>query len=90
MGLSKDYNLEEYANAVAANNKRDFEFKNNKDHDYVYFNYNSEVSGKNFYYMGVVKKGSDGFWLVNFACLDTDKEKLQSEFTKWADSIKVE
>lgn len=40
--------------------------------------------------MGVVKKGSDGFWLVNFACLDSDKEEQEKNFVKWANSIKVD
>lgn len=78
--LSKDSTIEEYAQAVLANNKAEYEIKT--DGDLKYFTYENEFSGKPFYYFSAFVKGSDAFWLVNFACETSNKEEYNPYFIK--------
>lgn len=88
--LSKDSKLDDYIELVMTVNKATGEPKKSSDGKYQYFTYEKEVSGKTFYYQATVVKGSDAFWLVNFACLESEKADFQEKFLKWADSIVVE
>ena len=88
VGLSKNSTVEEYAEAVIKNNKADYEIQ--KDDDLVYFTYEKESNGKKYYYLSALVKGSDAFWLTNFACNESDKDKYKSKFIKWAKTIKVD
>lgn len=90
IGIDKDSTMEEYAELIAYNNKKDFEFKKNENSDYLYFTYDSTVNGKDFYYYGVIKKGSDSFWLINLACQKEKEKEFQPKFEKWASTIKVD
>ena len=90
VGINKDSTIEEYANVIAYNNQKDYDFKKNTDLDYLYFTYEATVSGKDYYYYAVIKKGSDSFWLINFACLKGDADDFQPKFEKWASTIKVD
>lgn len=51
--------------------------------------YTNEVQGSTFVYYLTVRKGSDAFWLVNLACLESEQEAWLPEFAFWANSIKV-
>lgn len=80
--------LEEYGKAVLKTNMLKEDSLKTRE-DYMYFTYQKEVSGKDYYYMGIVKKGDDAFWLINFACLQKDKDTMIDTFHEWATSAKV-
>lgn len=79
--------LRDYAEAVIHQNMLAATVKE-KDGE-IYFTYNASSSGKTFYYHASVKKGTDGFWLCQFACLDSDKQDYESKFFEWATTIVV-
>ena len=87
VGVTSESSLEEYAKAVLNANNKDIEII--KENEFYYFTYNAEVNSNNFFYLSVVKKGKDGFWLINFMCLDKDKDSQKDEFLKFAKSIEV-
>ena len=85
--ITSDSPLEDYANAVLkANNKDEVLIK---EDGFSYFTYTNEVNSNTFFYISVLKKGKDGFWLINFMCLDKDKNNKKDEFLKFAKSIEV-
>lgn len=90
VGLDSDSTLEEYAKAVEANNNGNYDFKMNEKSNYLYFTYNATINSKDYYYYAVIKKGSDSFWLINFACFEDEKAQYQPKFEEWASTIKVD
>lgn len=89
-GISEDSSLDDYAEAVAKNNNLTIDLKEINNTDYKYFTYERTNSGKTFYYMGVVLKSNDSFWLVNFACEKKNKDEYHDKFVNWAKTIKVD
>lgn len=91
VGITKDSSLDEYIQAViSANGFKDTDIKDISGTDYKYFTYESSASNKDFYYMAVILKSDDAFWLINFACETKNKEEFQDRFIKWAKTIKVD
>lgn len=92
MGIAtKDSSLNDYMDVVLKTNKTEVKnVKSSKDGKYLYFSYEETVSGKLNYYTAMVFKGSDAFWLVNFACDSKNKEKYKDVFHDWAGTIVVE
>ena len=86
INLGKNSTLKDYGQAVLANNQKSEELKE-KD-GLTYFTYTTSVSGKNFFYTAVVYKTDDSFWLLNFACEDSNKDKYEDTFLKWAKTVK--
>lgn len=86
--LGESASLKDYAEAVVANNKADYEIK--EEDGLTYFEYEKTVSGKDFYYLACVYKSDDAFWLVNFASEASNKGKYQPLFKRWAKTIKFE
>ncbi|MDE7454281.1 MAG: hypothetical protein K2M64_00430 [Clostridia bacterium] len=82
-----DYTLEEYTNAVLKANKLNSQITKYDDKDYYSFSYEKDVNGKDFYYFATTFKASDAFWLIQFACTTSNKDKFQDNFIKWADSV---
>lgn len=88
--LNSKSTLEDYAKAVVANNKQDdVKLEMSEDGKFIYFIYEKEVSGKDFYYTAAVYKSEDAFWLVNFACEDKNKETYSEKFIDWAKTVEV-
>ena len=85
INLGKNSTLKDYGQAVLANNQKSEELKE-KD-GLTYFTYTTSVSGKNFFYTAVVYKADDSFWLLNFACEDSNKNKYEDTFLKWAKTV---
>lgn len=79
--------LMDYANLVISNNKLDVSATENDG--LVSFNYSKDVSGKDFYYKAYVFKGSDAFWLCQFACENSNKNTYDDQFNTWAKTIKI-
>ncbi len=87
VNLTSESTLEDYAKAVLrANNKEAIIIA---EENFSYFTYNKTINTVKFFYLAAVKKGNDGFWLINFMCLDEDKDKLKDEFLKYARTIEV-
>ena len=85
VGLTKDSPLNEYVKIVLSNNGLDKDIIE-KD-GLTYFTYDSTIDGTKYYYMAFAYKTNDAFWLINFACLDSEKSTYESKFIKWAKSI---
>lgn len=90
VNIGKDSTLDEYADAVAKNNNVTVNLKDVSDTNYKYFIYEKSNAGKDFYYMGVILKVNDAFWLVNFACEKSKKDEYHNKFIEWAKTIKVD
>lgn len=90
IGLNSKSSLEDYAKIILKGNKLDSKLYTSEDNKYMYFTYENEISEKEFYYMGVVYKTDDAFWLINFACEKDNKSKYSDTFVKWADTVKFE
>ncbi len=89
VNIGANSTVDEYAKAVARNNNITIDLKEISNTDYKYFTYEKSNAGKTFYYMGVVLKGDDSFWLVNFACEKSKKNEYHDKFITWAKTIKV-
>lgn len=87
-GLTKDSIVEDYAKAVAYNNKKEDEIKT--EDGLTYFTYTSDVNGKTYFYIASMYKSNDAFWLFNFACDSSDQEQFENTFKTWAKSVKFE
>jgi len=82
-----NYSLKEYAELVTQANMLSATVKT-KD-DLTYFAYDKEVNGKDFHYTAFVYKGSDAYWLIQFACVKDQAEKLEKDIFAYAASVKV-
>ena len=54
----------------------------------VYFTYEKSNNGKDYKYYATVFKGTDAYWLIQFACEVDDFDKFLPDFQKWAKSVK--
>ena len=89
MGMDpKELTLDEYFELIKTNNGSDWELK--EDEGLKYFDYSTQVNGKDMSYMGTILKGTDAFWLVQFSCESGNFADKKADFLKWAKSIKVE
>ena len=82
-----NYTLAEYTDLVKQANKLSAAVSSREGQDYQYFTYEKSVSGKTFFYLATTHKASDAFWLIQFACDVSDKEKFTDTFLGWADTV---
>ena len=88
--LSSDASLAEYAQLVANGNGIQTRIiLNSKDDLYFVYGTKSEDGTEHFFY-ATVKRGSDAFWLCQFACPIDKQEEMSEQFDLWADKIKVD
>lgn len=90
VGINQNSTLEEYANVVLSQNVLSSEISS-KD-GLTYFTYTrspESIDTMTFYYFAVVLKGSDSFWLCQFACLTSKQAEYQQTFFDWAKTIVV-
>ncbi len=85
-GLS-GYSLSKYTDMVLTNNRISAEKHEREGKEYIYFTYEKTVSGKDFYYLATTHKADDAFWLIQFACVTSDKDEFSAQFLEWADTI---
>lgn len=83
----KNYTLTQYTNTVLKANKLTAEVSSREGQNYQYFTYEKSVSGKDFYYLATTHKGTDAFWLIQFACEVSDKDSYTETFLGWADTV---
>ena len=88
VNLTEESKVSDYAKLVIENNKLDKKLIE-KD-GLTYFKYDSTIEGTKYFYMAFTFKSKDAFWLINFACLDSEKDSYESKFIKWAKTIKFD
>lgn len=81
------YSLEEYTDLVLSQNLLSTTKSTREGKDYMYFSYEKQVSGKDFYYLATTFKTEDAFWLIQFACNASEKDGKTDTFLKWADTV---
>lgn len=87
------YNVEEmnasaYAKVVIANNNMEATVE--EDENLITFSYSKNVSDKDICYVAYTFKGTDAFWLCQFACDVKDEQDFRPQFKAWAKTIVVE
>ena len=94
VGISSGSSLVEYANKVISNNQ--LGVKAEKIGGLVTFSYTRDVETSMVFtaahkitYLAVVYKTGDGFWLIQFACVKDQAEKLEKDIFAYAASVKV-
>lgn len=79
--------LEEYANAAIKANSLDCEVTT--ENGVTYFVFNASLTEGDYTYLAAVYKGTDAYWLVQFACSTEQYEEMKPELLKYAQSVKV-
>ena len=87
INITSESSLDDYADAVLSANNKEIEVI--KEKDFYYFVYDSTINNNKYYYLSVIIKGKDSFWLINFFGNYEDKDTLESEFLKYAKTIEV-
>ena len=84
----EDYTLEDYADLVlSANGMLPEELK--EEDGILYFDYVTQGGdGEDYYYVATLHKGSDAFWLIQFATPAGNQDKLHDQFIDWAQTVK--
>lgn len=90
LDITPESSLSEYMQVVITSNKLDdAEVKDGENGTYQYLIYEKDTGGKTYFYTVVAVKGSDAFWLVNFACPTGNREAYAEKFLDWANTITV-
>ncbi len=85
--LGAESTIEEYATQVKENNLITSELKTQDSLSYM--DYSKTVTGREFFYRAYIFKGTDAFWLCQFACVEAEKDAQIKNFTTWAKTIVV-
>ena len=86
----EDYSLEDYARLVADANQVDFSSLLTGQ-DFLYYSFiNQGSDGSDYYYVATMFKGTDAFWLIQFATPAADQDKMHDQFLTWAASVTFE
>lgn len=83
--LGDSMDLDEYADLVLQANGMDADVKHDNGH--TYFTFEKTVTGKDMTYTAVLFKADDAYWMVQFACLSSDYDKLEDTIFGYADSV---
>ncbi len=85
---SSSMTVKEYAELVKKNNSLSGGVQ---EHDGMAdFDYTKNVDGVRYIYTAFALKGSDCFWLCQFAMKESDYDDNFNQFLKWANTIEVE
>lgn len=84
-----DYTLEEYGQLTLDVNGLSKTTQLQRKDGLIYFDFVRDVPGDmgEYYYLAVMLKTSDAFWLVQFATAVENKDDYQQDFWKWAKTI---
>ncbi len=80
--------VEEYAEFLTQISGSEQEFSYDAAGNY-HVTYTARVDGRNYYYYGIMAKGTDAFWMVTFSCLEDDIDRYSVLFPEWGSSIEV-
>lgn len=80
---------EEYAalSADLTGTEQEFSFDSNGNY---HTTYTAVVDGDEYFYYGVIVKGTDAFWLVTFTCEADRSGEYAPLFAEWSGSVEVE
>lgn len=81
--------LNSYSNLVLTANKLNAKIQEFFEEEirFNHFDYEKEMSGKNYYYKVVMIEGINAYWLLNFACETKNKEEFSKKFLDWTKTI---
>ena len=87
----KDWTLEYYAGLIKNSNSKHSPSDPVKVGDrmvieYTFYNPDTDIT---YHYYTCMYKGSDAFWMVQFACDVNDIEEYKPYMIQWADSVRV-
>ncbi len=87
----KDWTLEHYADLIKSSNSthspsNPTKVGNHMVMEYTFFNPNTNIT---YHYYTCMYKGSDAFWMVQFACDVNDIDEYKPYMIEWADSVRV-
>lgn len=87
----KDWTLQYYADLVKSSNASHTPTTPKKVGDrmvmeHTFFNPDTNIT---YHYYTCMYKGSDAFWLVQFACNAKEIDQHKADMVKWADSVRV-
>jgi hypothetical protein len=85
LGITMDSPVSDYLALVQTNSMLDSPLQT--EGDLTYFTYEKTVDNQDFYYLAVGLKAPDAFWLVQFAGLQSEQDKLTERFLGWAGTI---
>jgi len=86
INITKDTSLKEYADIII---KQMPTATMKTEGNFMYFTYSKAVSGNTYFYMPTMFKGENGFYLLNFFCLEKDKDASMDKFISWAKTVEV-
>lgn len=82
-----DESVDVYAEAVRESNSASDMSDIFHEDGVTYVEYTAENDGETFKYFAAMYKGSDAFWLVQFACDESAYEEYKPYFIDWAKSV---
>ena len=83
--INESSTIKEYVEEVFINSGNRYDLQ--KINDLYYFTYEYEINEHKYYYISTIHKSNDAFWICNFACSSTNKDKYHDLFLKWGQSI---
>lgn len=86
----QDYSIEEYGNLVIENSGLGDEVQLKEEDGLTYFEFEYTNPDENivYDYFGMVYKGSDAFWLIQFAVAEENVEKYRQQIFDWAQTVR--
>lgn len=88
-GYDTNMSLNDYAELCVTNNLLSSTVEVDEESGLTYFVYNKSVQGDKYSYVAFVFKGTDAFWLCQFACLEQSYDNQESKIFDWATTIEV-
>lgn len=92
MGINENSTVTEYAEKMLnLNNIYNVTPQVDEETDFAYCDYEKtdNATGKTLYNYTVIAKGSDAFWLCQFACESKNSKDLKPNFATWSKTIVV-
>lgn len=80
--------LEYYAELILQNNLLSADIETVED--FTAFSWEKSISGKDYYYLGIVLKTDDAFWFFQFCCETQNEDTYNGKFLEWAKTITFE
>ena len=84
----RDYTIEQYAALVKEANDYEGDFTPDS-YGNLRITYSRNVDDTKYFYYSTVRKAPDAFWLIHFACLESDKEAYEPVFEMLGSTIEV-
>ncbi|MDO4566502.1 MAG: hypothetical protein Q4B42_04150 [Oscillospiraceae bacterium] len=80
--------LEEYAELVKQANALENDFETGPGGK-PFITYTRNINGDDFFYYTMLLKGSDAFWTISFASLDSEQGEFLPQFEAWSASAEA-